>query len=64
VSPDRRSGKFEVVSLGHIQRFLTEYIREHWDLIRASEFKDPAFGLLVVLEKAMREYDSHHPVSK
>ena len=63
VSPDGRSGKYEVISLGRIHRFLIDYIREHWDLIRASEFKDPAFGLLVVLEKAMREYDAHHPVS-
>lgn len=58
VSPDRTSGKYEVISLGHIHRFLTTYMREHWGFIRASEFKDPAFGLLVVLEKAMREYAS------
>ncbi len=62
VSPDRKSGKYEVISLGHIYTFLTAYIRQHWNVIRSSEFKDPAFGFLVVLEKAMREYGTHHQV--
>jgi hypothetical protein len=55
-SPDRRSGKFEIISLGHIYTFLTAYIRQHWDVIRVMDFKDPAFGLLVMLEKALKEY--------
>ena len=59
-SPDRRSGKYEVISLGHIYSFLTAYIREHWELVRAAEFKDPATALLILQEKAMREYTARH----
>jgi len=58
-SPDRPHAKhYEVISLGHVYDFLIEYIREHWDVVQAAEFKDPAFGFLVVLEKAIRDRNS------
>ena len=40
------------VTLGHAAKFLREYIAEYWDLVRNTDFKDPAFGFLVLLEKA------------
>jgi len=43
------------VSLGHVVAFLEGYLREHWDVLAAAQFKDPAFGFLVTLEKARRE---------
>lgn len=42
------------ISLGHVARFLQGYIREHWEFVRHAQFKDPVFGFLVTLEKAMQ----------
>lgn len=46
--------KFDVVSLGHIETFLQEYICEHWEVLRHAQFKDPVFGFLVMQEKGRR----------
>ena len=43
------------VSLGHVVGFLEDYLREHWDVLAAAQFKDPALGFLVTLEKARRQ---------
>jgi hypothetical protein len=43
-----------VISLGHIARFLRSYIDEHWEMLRHSDTKDPAFGFLMTLAKAER----------
>jgi hypothetical protein len=40
------------ISLGHITDFLNEYIQQYWEIVRHADFKDPAFGFLVMLEKA------------
>ena len=32
--------------------FLRGYIRQYWDVLHHADFKDPAFGYLVLLEKA------------
>lgn len=42
------------ISLGHVVSFLQDYIREHWEFVRHAQFKDPVFGFLVTLEKAMQ----------
>lgn len=41
-----------VITLGHVEEFLREYMREHWDVLRHAQFKEPAFGFLLMLEKA------------
>jgi hypothetical protein len=43
-----------IISLGHVLRFLQDYVREHWGMLRHCQFKDPAFGFLMTLEKARR----------
>jgi hypothetical protein len=43
-----------IISLGHVLRYLQEYVRKHWNLLRHLQFKDPAFGFLMTLEKARR----------
>ncbi|MGZ5432418.1 MAG: hypothetical protein ACXW31_10440 [Thermoanaerobaculia bacterium] len=43
-----------IISLGHVLQFLQEYVRKHWDMLRHLQFKDPAFGFLMTLEKARR----------
>ena len=43
-----------IVSLGHVLQFLQAYVRKHWHMLRHLQFKDPAFGFLMTLEKARR----------
>lgn len=43
-----------IISLGHVLRFLQNYVREHWGMLRHCQFKDPAFGFLMTMEKARR----------
>lgn len=43
-----------IVSLGHVLNFLQAYVRKHWRMLRHLQFKDPAFGFLMTLEKARR----------
>src|SRR5690606_35268337 len=51
VEPEYVHG-FQAVTLGHVVRFLREYLRDHWDVLRQVQTKDPAMGLLMTLEKA------------
>jgi hypothetical protein len=43
-----------IISLGHVLMYLQGYVRKHWDMLRHLQFKDPAFGFLMTLEKARR----------
>ena len=43
-----------IISLGHVLDFLQSYVRRHWSMLRHLQFKDPAFGFLMTLEKARR----------
>ena len=45
--------KYLAVSLGQIVEFLRRYLRDHWEVLRQAEYKDPALGFLVLLEKAL-----------
>jgi hypothetical protein len=45
---------YQAISLGHVVRFLQEYLRGNWEVLRHAEFKDPVFGFIVMLEKALR----------
>ncbi len=43
-----------IISLGHVVEYLQGYVRKHWNLLRHVHLKDPAFGFLLLLEKARR----------
>jgi len=43
-----------IISLGHVLEYLQRYVRRHWSMLRHLQFKDPAFGFLMTLEKARR----------
>ena len=43
-----------IISLGHVLEYLHGYVRKHWNVLRHLQFKDPAFGFLMTLEKARR----------
>lgn len=51
---DGDNSAYRTISLGHVARFLQGYIRQHWEFVRHAQFKDPVFGFLVTLEKAMQ----------
>jgi hypothetical protein len=44
-----------------VQKFLEENLREHWKVLCHAQFKDPAFGFEVLLEKARRAYVADGP---
>ena len=46
--------RYTTILLGHVVEYLREYLRENWDVLHNAEFKDPAFGFLMTLEKAAR----------
>lgn len=43
-----------IISLGHVLDYLQGYVQRHWQVLRHLQFKDPAFGFLMTLEKARR----------
>ncbi|MCF6282071.1 MAG: hypothetical protein L3J28_07645 [Candidatus Polarisedimenticolaceae bacterium] len=43
---------YQVIDLGHVVQFLQEYLRQHWEVLHHAQFKDPALGFLMTLEKA------------
>ena len=43
-----------IISLGHVLDFLQAYVHRHWKVLRHMQFKDPALGFLMTLEKARR----------
>jgi hypothetical protein len=52
--PSAHAG-YSTLTLGHITRFIEDYLDQHWDVLRHAQFKHPALGLFMVLEKARRE---------
>ena len=40
-----------VVPMPHVIEFLRTYLRQHWDVLRHSQVKDSALGILVLLQK-------------
>lgn len=51
---EQDGGRYAALSLGHVLEFLRRYLRDHWEVLRHAESKDPAFGFLVMTEKALR----------
>lgn len=46
-----RAGPWQTIDLEHVIGFLRDYLNENWDSLRHASFKDPALGLLAVLQK-------------
>lgn len=47
-------GRYLRVTHAHILQFLEDYIRRYWSSLHVGEAKDPAFGFLLLEEKAKR----------
>jgi hypothetical protein len=50
---DLGSPRFQQIMLDHVIHFLQSYLRDHWELLRHAQFKDPALGFLATIEKAL-----------
>ena len=51
-------GNYTRISLGDVLGFLKQHITEHWEILRHADTKDPAFGFLMTIEKALRDRPS------
>lgn len=45
-------GRYDVVGLRQVVAYLRHYVREHWEVLRHWDSKDPALGFLITLAKA------------
>lgn len=50
--PSHPHRPFQVILLRDVVRFLRHYMRVHWSVLHHADFKDPAFSVLMMLEKA------------
>jgi len=39
------------VPMRHVVQFLQRYLRTHWNVLRHAQIRDPAFGVLALIEK-------------
>ena len=46
-----RPAPWMTVPMRHVVQFLQQYLREHWDILKHAQIRDPAFGVLALLEK-------------
>ena len=49
--PSQPHPPYQVILLRDILRFLRQYMRAHWPVLHHADFKDPAFSVLMMLEK-------------
>ena len=48
---DARHGHWTTITMGHIVEFLQQYLRAHWNVLRHAPIRDPALGVLALVEK-------------
>lgn len=51
---DGFGSKLPSVSVWPLSLDAQSYIRQNWEFVRYAQFKDPVFGFLVTIEKAMQ----------
>ena len=51
VTDDGHTAAWMTVSMRHVVEFLQQYLREHWDVLRHTQIRDTAFGMLALIEK-------------
>ncbi len=51
---DQESPGFQVILLHQVMDFLQNYVKQHWKILKHGQFKDPALGFLLTLEKIRR----------
>ena len=48
---------YHTVSLGRVVQYLRSYVRDHWEVLRHWDSKEPALGFLITLAKANNSVD-------
>ena len=51
VSENEKPTAWTTISMRHVVQFLRGYLREHWDVLRHAQIRDPALGVLALIEK-------------
>jgi hypothetical protein len=51
VGDDDRPSTWTTVSMRHVVEFLQHHLRQHWEVLRHAQIRDPAFAVLALLEK-------------
>ena len=51
VSEAGAGGHWHTVPMHQVVAFLRTYLREHWDVLKHAQIKDPTIGILALLEK-------------
>jgi hypothetical protein len=46
-----RAAGTTIVPMRHVVQFLQAYLREHWNVVRHAQIRDPAFAVLALIEK-------------
>ena len=46
-----RAAGTALVPMRHVVQFLQAYLREHWNVVRHAQIRDPAFAVLALIEK-------------
>lgn len=49
--PDNEPAAAATVPMRHVVQFLQAYLRTHWKVLRHAQVRDPAFGVLALIEK-------------
>lgn len=49
---DAANPGYEAISLGRVVQFLQEYLHRNWAVLHHAQFKDPALGFLLTLNKS------------
>ena len=49
--PEAAHGPWHTVPMAHVVQFLQHHLREHWPALRHAQVHDPAYAVLVLLEK-------------
>ena len=51
-APDAdRQAHMKTIAMGHIVKFLQQYLKEHWNVLRHAPIGDPTLGMLALIEK-------------
>ena len=51
VADGDRRGPWTTVPMRHVVMFLRTYLKDHWSVLRHAQIRDPAFGVLALIEK-------------
>jgi hypothetical protein len=52
-----------VITLGRVLEYLNTYVRRRWEVVRQPPSKDPALGMLILLEKFRHVAGARHQVA-